>query len=66
MEISIHPLTQASSLSGVAGGGGGGGGGLNKVFYGEALPLPFYIPFLSEKVPVSYTSIETCTPSIYL
>ena len=40
-------------------GGGVGGGALNKVLYGEAppprpKPLPFYIPVLIEKVPLSY------------
>ena len=40
------------------GGGGGGGGELNTVLYMEDLrckPLPFYIPFLIEKIPVSYS-----------
>ena len=42
-------------------GSGGGGGTLNKVLYGEApsqgpSPYPqFFIPFLKEKVPLSYT-----------
>ena len=38
--------------------GGGGGGGLNTVLYMEDLrckPLPFYIPFLIEKIPLSYS-----------
>ena len=41
------------------------GGTLNKVLYGEAPPrsrsklLPFYIPFLIEKVPFSYTFLPT-------
>ena len=42
-------------------GAGGGGGGYSTKFYirgGSALrskPLPFYMPFLTEKVPLSYT-----------
>ena len=43
-------------------GGGGGGEVLNKVLYGEAsprVPTPYppflLIPFLAEKVPLSYT-----------
>ena len=43
-----------------AGGGGGGGGGTQKNLIREGSaprsdPLPFYIPFLAEKVPLSYT-----------
>ena len=42
------------------GGGGGGGGLVKKITYEEVLrlksnPLPFYTPFLTEKVPVLYT-----------
>ena len=40
--------------------GGGGGGLVKKISYEEVLglksnPLPFYTPFLTEKVPVLYT-----------
>ena len=47
---------------------GGGGGELNKVLYGEApsqgpTPYPqFYIPFLKEKVPLSYTFFWEMVP----
>ena len=40
------------------GGGGGGGGALSFIRGGSAprsKPLPFYIPLLIEKVPLSYT-----------
>ena len=45
---------------GARGGGGGGGGLVKKISYEEVLglksnPLPFYTPFLTEKVPVLYT-----------
>ena len=48
------------------GGGGRGLGVINKVLYGELLlrskPLTFYIPFLRQKVPLSYTSIDKWYP----
>ena len=45
----------------------GGRDALNKVLYGEApsrvpTPLPFYIPFLTEKVPLSRTYLRTLHP----
>ena len=51
---------------------GGGGGLLNKVLDWKELPrylhpLPFYIPFLTEKAPLSYTFYLTNgTPFTYL
>ena len=39
-------------MSSHPGGGGGGGGG---AIPGGSKPLPFYTPFLVEKVPLSYT-----------
>ena len=51
--------------------GGGGGGGTQHSFIrgGSSLrskPLPFYIPFLREKVPLSYTLRKIAPPFIYL
>ena len=47
-------------------GGGGGGRTLNKVIYGEASPhgpTPYlYIPFLTEKIPLSYTFYRQTVP----
>ena len=34
---------------------GGGEGVISKVLYMEVIPLPFYLPFLTEKIPLLYT-----------
>ena len=47
------------------GGGRGVGGLLNKALYARSKPLPFYTPFLSEKVPLSYTFRRKFLPLSY-
>ena len=54
-----HSLAIPASYADYYSGGGGSGGGTQKRFirWGSAPksdPLPFYIPFLTEKVPLFY------------